>query len=160
MGVLVLPSTMQRLLACILLLAMHMQHSSSKSIDDGAECSGPPGGPHECFEQKHYCPECVTAAQAEAKSEGREAWTNQNTVLQEISSFEQRDDGWGEERCVGTPAKAWNCLYQNDRWSCREKGSAPCTNNHAVNNGHLFYGEMVCTKSFNSSAAVDESKPY
>ena len=52
-----------------------------------------------------------------------------------ISRFEQRgrnkiatkkvddnsipDDGWGEKRCVGAPAIAWDCTYSNNAWSCR-----------------------------------------
>merc|ERR1712037_678450 len=109
---------MQGGFGCLLLLGVLVQHSASKSIE-AVECSGPAACPHSCFEQKHYCEFCVTPDMAAAHCAGREAYTKQNTVFGVISRFEQRDDGWGEKRCVGAPAIAWDCTYSNNAWSCR-----------------------------------------
>merc|ERR1712130_435115 len=101
-------STMQGGLVCLLLLlCVLLQHSASKSLDSGAECTGPPGCPHVCFEQKHHCAHCTTEEDAEWFSSGRETYTKLNTVYGQIGAFEQRNDGhdqngnpWTEPRCV------------------------------------------------------------
>merc|ERR1711936_1159705 len=117
-------STMQGGLVCLLLLlCVLLQHSASKSLDSGAptECSGPPGCPHVCFEQKHYCEGCITKELAEDKCAGREPYTKENKVFYGAIRFEERDEGIDQNGNPWTETRAY--------------GEGLCTNNHAVSNG-------------------------
>jgi len=118
---------------------------------EGQECSYPNNTsecPHRCFKEKHYCPECETAEDAENKSKGREKYTKVNTVLEEIEAF--ISDG---DRCNGVRTRAWDCRYSNEAWTCRPElsstsgndGTWICSNSHDIHTGHLFYKEIQCS---------------